>query len=271
MLSTRSAALAVSLLSLAAHAAEPTRGEKALRASFYLNTVPTLVELVDDMKKDVLDALELDAKKRAAAERALKEHWSEQRLYANAAAALEKAVPADSLDAALKTMTPEIQAMVKAGITENATPQQAQQWMTEAKKHPDAVARRAIATRIARPMPQAAQFKELCGQVAADVAQVATGNDEARAGLKDSLLEGLAPALAAMEQKDVMEVSVVLAYRAATTPQLKAFADALDSEAGTKLQIAAPVSLITGAQKSRADIVAQLKKDFGKGGAAKKK
>jgi hypothetical protein len=164
--------------------------------------------------------------------------------------------------------------MVKAGITENATPQQAQQWMTEAKKHPDAVARRAIATRIARHMPQAAQFKELCGQVAevfADVAQVATGNDEARAGLKDSLLEGLAPALAAMEQKDVMEVSVVLAYRAATTPQLKAFADALDSEAGTKLQIAAPVSLITGAQKSRADIVAQLKKDFGKGGAAKKK
>jgi signal recognition particle receptor subunit beta len=36
-----------------------SQGEKALRASFYLNTVPTLIELVDDMQEGLLNSIHL--------------------------------------------------------------------------------------------------------------------------------------------------------------------------------------------------------------------
>jgi hypothetical protein len=256
--------VALPLLADAAAAPQPGRGERALRASFYLNTVPTLVELVVDLKKDVLEALELDAKQTTVIEKALATHWTEKKLYAHSSAALEKQLSAEVLDAAIAQMTPEVQAMVKAGVGE-ATPEQAEEWFEAAKKHPDDKAREALATRIAAHMPQPAAFKELLGQIAevlADAAQVVTGNDDARLTLRSSLLEGMAPVITAMEQKETMVISAVIAYRDQPTPKLKVLADALDSEAGKKLQGAAPESLIAGAKQARADFVAQLKREL---------
>lgn len=65
--------------------------------------------MVGEVKKDVLDALELPAKQRAAIENAIDETWTERRIYANAAAALEKQLTPPELDAALGQMTPAVQ------------------------------------------------------------------------------------------------------------------------------------------------------------------
>lgn len=272
MLQLRAAAL-LALLPFAALAGEApqSRGERALRASFYLNAVPTMVELVGDLKKDVLDALELDARSRATVEKALAAHWTEKKLYANAAAALEAKLEPAVLDAAIAQMTPEVQAMVKAGIGE-ADAQQATAWLEKAKKHPEAKARERLAARISTHMPQPDAFKEMLAQIAevlADAAQVTQGNDDSRATLKASLLEGMGPALAAMADKNVMVTSAFIAYRDQPTASMKALADALDSEAGKKLQVAAPDALIAGARQTRQDFVAQLKKELKP--AAKKK
>lgn len=256
--------LATAPLIARAGEAPQSRGEQALRASFYLNSVPTMVELVGDLKKDVLDALALDAKSLAAVEKALAAHWTEKKLYAHSAAALEKQLSPEVLDGAIAQMTPEVQRMIKAGIGE-ANPQQAKAWLEQAKKHPEAKARERLAARISVHMPQPEAFKEMISQVAevfADVAQVTQGNDDSRASLKESLLAGMGPVLAAMGDKNVMVTSTFIAYRDQPTASLKALADALDSEPGKKLQQAAPVSLNAGARQVRQELVAQLKKDL---------
>lgn len=244
--------------------AQESRGEKALKASFYLNTVPMLVEMVGDMKKDVLDELKLDAKRRAVIEKALGEKWTEKHIYANAAAAIEKQLPPEVLDAAIGQMTPEVQAMIKAGIGE-ATPEQAQAWLAAARKLPDAKAREALARRIAAHMPQPDAFKELAGQVVevmADTAQAATGTDEQREQLRSSFMEGLGPTIQAMGQKEAMVFSTIITYREHPTANMKLLADALDSDSGKKLQLAAVDSLLLGAKQTRQEIVAQLQRDL---------
>lgn len=258
--------LALAALPCAALAAEPpvSRGETALRASFYLNSVPTMVELVGDLKKDVLEALTLDARALAAVDKALAAHWTEKKLYAHSAAALEKQLSPEVLEAAIAQMTPEVQAMIKAGIGE-ANPEQAKAWLEQAKKHPEAKARERLAARISVHMPQPEAFKELIAQVAevfADVALVTQGNDDSRASLKESLLAGMGPVLSAMGDKNVMVTSTFIAYRDQPTSSLKALADALDSEPGKKLQQAAPASLSAGAKQARQELLSQLKKDL---------
>lgn len=262
--------MVVAIVSARAIAASPTpssppsRGESALKASFYLNTVPTLVEMVSDTKKDILDALELDAKKRATVEKTLGELWTEKRLYANATAIIEKQLAPEVLDAAIRQMTPEVQAMVLAGISE-ATPEQAKTWLAAAQKLPDAKEREALARRIAAHMPQPEPFKELLsqvGEVLADVSQVASGSDELRQQLGASLMEGLAPAIQAMGQKEAMVASTLIAYRDQSTANLRLLADALDSEAGRKLQAAALSSLLGGVKQTRQELVAQLEREL---------
>lgn len=275
------AILALSLSSAQALAADPapgagpaqakeSRGERALRASFYLNSVPTMVEMVGDAKKDVLDALQLDPKRRAAVEKALVETWTEKRIYSSAAAALEKQLSPEVLDAALAQMTPEVQAAVKAGIGE-ATPEQARAWMEAARKHPEAKAREALARRLVAHMPQPGELKALFEQVVralADAAQAATGTDELRAELTKGFMEGLDPALQAMGSREAMETAAVIAYREQPTSAMKALADALDSDSGAQLQRAALASLLAGAKQTRQDLVARLQRELG---PAKKK
>jgi len=246
-----------------ARAAE-SRGERALKVSFYLNTVPAMVEMVDGMKKDMLDAFELDGPRRAAAEKALATFWTEKRIYANAALALDKQMSPEALDAAMAQMTPEVQAMIKAGISEPSV-EQAKAWLAEAQKRPDAKVREGLARRLAAHLPQADVFKELVGQVIevmADIAQATTGNDQLRSQLRDQFMEGLAPALVAMKQKETMVNATIIAYHAQPTEKLKMFADAMDSEAAAKLQGAAVQSLIAGARQTRQELVAQLQKDL---------
>jgi hypothetical protein len=258
--------LTLVLLAPLAFAAAPAggKGEKALRTSFYLNAVPTMVELVGDLKKDVVEALGLTPKAKAAVDKALADHWNEKKLYALSGAALEKQLTGEALDAAIVQMTPEVQAMIKAGI-QDADPTKAQAWLEQAKKAPDALARQKLAARICVHMPQPDAFKEMLSQIAevlADAAQVTQGNDDARATLKSSLLEGMGPALAAMGDQNIMATSAFIAYRDQPTEKMKLLADALDSEAGKKLHGAAPSALVTGAKQARADLVAQLKKDL---------
>ncbi len=257
--------LLVTLPSLAL-AAPPAgaRGESALKASFYLNTVPTLVEMVTDTRKDMFEALELDAKKGAVIEKALTEVWTEKRLYANAAAILEKQLPPAVLDGAITQMTPEVQAMIRAGIAE-ATPEQAKAWLADARKLPDAKEREVFARRISQHMPQAVPFKALMSQVPevwADVAQVTSGTDEGRTEFVTSMMKEMDPIFAAMAQKETMVISTVIAYRDQPTAKLKALADALDSDDGRKLQSAALDSLLGAAKQTRAELVTRLQKDL---------
>ncbi|MBX7114016.1 MAG: hypothetical protein K1X64_06725 [Myxococcaceae bacterium] len=226
--------------------------------------MPTLVEMVGDMQKDILDSLELDAKKRAIVEKALTELWAEKQLYANAAAILEKQLAPDVLDAAIRQMTPEVQAMVRAGISD-ASPEQAKAWLDAAKKQPDAKERDALARRISVHLPRPGPLKELLlqvGEVMADVAQVASGSDELRAALHKTLSEGVAPMMAAMEVKETMIAGTIIAYRDQPTAKMRFLADALDSASGRQLQSAALASLLGGAKQTREQLVARLQAEL---------
>ena len=263
-LTSVTALLLAPLALAAAPPGQPGRGEQALRASFYLNAVPTMVSLVGDLKKDVVDSLQLSPKANGAVEKALADHWTEKKLYALAGAALEKQLTAGQLDAAIAQMNPEVQVMIKAGIAE-ADPRQAQAWLEAAKKAPDALARQKLAARICLHMPRPDAFKDMLGQIGevlADIAQVTQGNDDARADLKTSLLQGMAPALTAMADNNIMATSAFIAYRDQPTPNMKLLADALDSEPAMKLNGAAPAALVAAGKQARADLVAQLKKDL---------
>jgi hypothetical protein len=227
--------------------------------------VPTIVEMIGAVKADVLDTLELDANRRAIVEKALDETWTEERLYAHAAASLEKRLSPQVLDAAQAQMTPEVQAAIKTGISEPATPEQAKKWLEAARKRPDAKVREALARRIAAHMPEPKPFKELLGQVGevlADIMQVATGTDENRAELNEGLMEGIEPAIQAMGDREMMTMAAVGAFRDESTTTLKALADALDSDAGLQLQRAAIVSLLDGMKQTRQDLVARLQRDL---------
>jgi hypothetical protein len=220
--------------------------------------------MVGEMKKDVLDALELDAKTRAIVEKALTELWTEQHLYANATAIIEKQLAPEVLNAAIREMTPEVQGMIRAGISE-ATPEQAKAWLAAAKKHPEAKEREALARRIAQHMPQPTPFKDLMlqvGEVMADVAQVTSGSDELREQLRVSMTESFAPAIQAMGQREAMVASTLIAYRNQSTTKMKLLADALDSEGGRKLQTAALDSLLAGVKQARQQLVAQLQREL---------
>jgi len=246
-----------------AQAAE-SRGERALKVSFYLNTVPAMVEMVHGMKKDMLDAFELDAPRRAAAEKALAELWTEERIYANAALALDKQMSPEDLEAAMAQMTPEVQAMIKAGISEPSA-EQAKAWLAEARKRPDAKVREGLARRLAAHLPQPEMFKGLVGQVIdlmADVAQATKGNDELRSSLRAQFMAELVPVIAAMSQKETMVNATIIAYHHQPTEKLKVFADAMDAEAAAKLQRAAVTTLVTGAKQTRQEIVSQIQKDL---------
>jgi hypothetical protein len=223
-----------------------------------------MVEIVGEVKKDVLDALELDAKRRAIVEKALDETWTEKHIYAKAAASLEKQLSSEVLDAALAQMTPEVQAAIKAGISEVA-PEQAQAWLVAARKHPDAKVREALARRIVAHMPQPAAFRELLGQIVevlADAAQVATGTDELRAEFAKSLMGSLDPMIQAMGNREAMVIGAIVAYREQPTASMKALAEALDSNSGTQLQRAAIASLLSGAKQTRQDMVARLQREL---------
>lgn len=236
-----------------------------MKSSFYLNAVPTLVEMVGDIQKDVLDDLDLDAKKRAIAEKALTELWTENHLYANAAAALEKQIAPDVLDEAIRQMTPDVQGMLRSGTTEAITPEQAKAWLAAAQKHPDAKEREVLARRIAGHMAQPSQLKDLmlqAAEVMADVAQVTTGSDELREPFRASMTEGFAPALQAMGQKESMVAATVIAYHDRTTANMRLLADALDSDAGRKLQAAALESLLSGVKQTRQELVTRLQGDL---------
>lgn len=254
----------VALAATPAAAPAKSRGETALKSSVYLNTVPTLVSMVTDTRKDMLDALETDAKKRAVIEKALSEVWSEKRLNANAAALLEKQMPPSALDSAISQMTPEVQTMIRDGIVE-ATPEQAKAWLTAARKLPDAKERDALARRIAQHMPKAAAFKTLMSQVPelwADVAQLTSGADDSREEFVKTMMSEMEPIFAAMGQPEAMVISTVIAYREHPTAKMKTLADALDTEDGRTLQTAALDSLIGATKQTRAELVARLQKDL---------
>ncbi|HYV48504.1 MAG TPA: hypothetical protein VFA20_26775 [Myxococcaceae bacterium] len=257
----------LALLPLRAEAgpAKEGRGERALRASLYLNSVPTMVEMVGESKKAILDTLKLDAGRRAIVEKALDETWTEKRIYSGAAASLEKQLSPEVLDAALAQMTPEVQAAIKAGIVDEASPEQAKAWLEAARKRPDAKEREALARRIAAHLPQPEAFQELVEQVVevlGDVAQVATGTDDLRAALSRSFLEELEPLLQAMGNREAMALAAVIAYRDQPTSAMKALADALDSDPGRQLQRAAITSLLAGGKQARQDLVARLQREL---------
>jgi hypothetical protein len=246
-------------------AAAAGRGERALKASFYLNTIPTLVEIVNDVKKDVFDELKLDPRERKVVETALSEVWTEKHIYANASVALEKQLPRAVLDAALAEMNAEVQAAIKAGIVEKAPdPEKA---MVVVRKHPDAKTREELARRIVAHMPEPKSFKELLGEVVevlADVGQVISGNDEMRADFRKSLMTGLDPLVKAVGNREPMIQGALIAYREQPTSRIQALANALDSDAGRKLQQAAVSSLLEGCRQSRRDLVARLTRELKK-------
>jgi hypothetical protein len=259
-------AMLIGLVSTVALAAPPPgKGERALRASFYRNTIPTLVEMVREVQPDVLESLELTPAQRTAVERTLNTVWTAQRINAHAGAALEQRLGPKELEAGLRQMTPEIQAMIEAGTAEATSAEQAQQWLAVAQKHPDAKEREALARRIVAHLPRPEVFRELVLQVAdvfGDTARVVRGDDSLRAELRASLLEGLEPALQAMGHTDTMVMGALAAYREQPTAKLKALADALDSGAGSRLQKAAPASLLSGLEKTRGELVTGLQREL---------
>lgn len=250
------------LLAAAPSPAKTSRGEQALKVSFYLNTVPTLIVMVNEGKNDILDELKVDPKRRAGIEQVLTQRWTEAHLYANASAALEKKLSANALDEAIRQMTPEVQAMIKAGIGD-ATPEQAQAWLAAAKKLPDWKAREDLSRRISGHLPQPAPFTELAIQsfeLFGDIAQVTTGTDTWRAQYRSTFMEAMGPTIEAMGEKEGLVLSTLIVYREYSTESLKRFADALDSDAGNRLQVAALEALVAGAKQTRQEIVAQLTK-----------
>lgn len=253
------------LLAVPSALASPAaKAEAALRSSFYLNTVPTLVEMMVEMHPGLLEALELAPAQRTLIGTAIIETWSEQRLYAHASALLQKKLSPKDLDAALAKMTPTVQRMFKAGISE-PTPEEIREWAAKAEQHPDAKERAKLARRIAAHMPEPKGFMTLVGQfteAVADVAQGATGTDELRGDLRTELSQALQPMADALADRENMTGATIAAYHAESTADMAALADALDSAASRKLQKAALECLIAGAERTRAELKARIERDL---------
>jgi hypothetical protein len=238
-----------------------SRGETALRSSFYLNTVSTLVEIVVEINKELLPTLDIEPERSRAVEQVVRETWTEKRLYENAAAQLEKQIAPDVLDAATAQLTPRVQAMIVHGTAE-VRKEDLQPRLLAIRQHPDAKEREALARRIALHMPQPERFEELLTEtieVLADTVQVATGTDEMRGSLRASTLAELKPLLEAMKQKEGMVLAGQIAYYDRPTDDLRALADALDSPAGRQLQEAALASLVSGVKATRRELTTRLR------------
>ncbi|MCB9653235.1 MAG: hypothetical protein H6729_03775 [Deltaproteobacteria bacterium] len=255
------------LLAAQADAADARRGEQALRASFYQNTVPTLLEVVGQMKGEVIETLALDAETAAIVTKALDETWTEDRIYAESAAALEEVLPAADLEAAMAKMTPDVQVMIKSAISEGASMEQTQKWLMQARRHKDAKEREVLARRIAAHMPASealGRLFRLIVDVMADVAIAAAGSNEGVDEFRAELMSSLTPMLDAMNQKDAMMLATIIVYRDQPTADLRKLADALDSKPARKLHDAALRSILAGSNKAKQALVARIENDLKK-------
>lgn len=240
-----------------------TRGERAIRSSLYLDMVPAVVGVVGEELPEILDGLALEPARRGAVSRALEETWTERRISAHAAAALERAVPAAVLDAAIAQRTPEILASIRAGIGDGGTPEEIQAWVAAARRHPEAAEREALATRIAAQLPRSGAMRRILAEVAelmADVAQAATGKDELRAELREAILDEAT--LAAMDLKSARIAATVAVYRDEPTARLRALAAALESEGGRTLERATVDALAAGLAQARREVQGRLARDL---------
>jgi hypothetical protein len=258
-------AVASLLWTLPLPAGAETLGERGLAATFYIHAPGSAVELLKQMRTDLMAAMQGPDNQRVAIERVLASTWTEPALKAEAAKQLEKTMGKTNLQKALKRFSPEVQSMLREGTAKPADRKQQEDWLWEAMKLPDGPARQAQVARIVPHLPDAVSFRNLAGTVIetlADCVEVSTGSDAKRAELRTTYWEGVEPAITELSKQEGLLEGGLIAYRKRSLAELKMLADALTSPEGAALQVAAAKAVFFGAESVRLEVKSKLKKEI---------